>query len=82
MAYLCNHYEPNSRTELIRMQQRVKAYKIIGEELYKTSVIGPLLHCLSKDEGKNLLTQTHAEVTSGQGPLIQRYSGMASTGHL
>jgi hypothetical protein len=52
------------------MQQRAKAYQIIGEELYKTSVTGPLLCCLSKDEGKNLLTQTHVEVTSGQGPLI------------
>jgi hypothetical protein len=55
MAYLHNHYEPNSRAEMIRMQQRVKAYQIIGEELYKTSVIGPLLRYLSKDEGKDLL---------------------------
>jgi hypothetical protein len=25
MAYLCHHYEPDIKTELIRMQQRVKA---------------------------------------------------------
>jgi hypothetical protein len=57
---------------MIRMQQRAKAYQIIREELYKTSITGPLLHCLSKDEGKDLLNQhmqEHAEVTSGQGPL-------------
>jgi hypothetical protein len=33
-----------------------KAYQIIGEELYKTSVTGPLLHYLSTDEGMELLT--------------------------
>jgi hypothetical protein len=57
---------------MIRMQQRAKAYQIIREELYKTSITGPLLHCLGKDEGKDLLNQhmqEHAEVTSGQGPL-------------
>jgi hypothetical protein len=43
------------------MQQKAKAYQVIGEGLYKTSVIGPLLHYLSKDEGKVLLTQIHAE---------------------
>jgi hypothetical protein len=43
----------------------VKAYKIIGDDLYKTSVTGPLLHCLIKDEGKELLTQTHSGVCGG-----------------
>jgi hypothetical protein len=65
MAYLCNHYEPDSRAEMIRMQQRAKAYQIIREELYKTSVTGPLLHCLSKDGGKDLLNQTHAGACGG-----------------
>jgi hypothetical protein len=35
MAYLCHHYEPNNSTELIIMQQRVKSYQLIGDELYK-----------------------------------------------
>jgi hypothetical protein len=39
LAYLCHHYEPDSSTELPRMQQRAKAYQIIGDELYKTSVV-------------------------------------------
>jgi hypothetical protein len=38
LAYLRHHYEPNNTIELTRMQQRVKAYHIIGDELYKTSV--------------------------------------------
>jgi hypothetical protein len=29
IAYLRHHYEPNSSTDLTRMQQRVKAHKII-----------------------------------------------------
>jgi hypothetical protein len=62
MAYLRLHYEPDSSTELTRMQQRVKAYKIIGDDLSKTSVTGPPLRCLSKDEDKELLTQTHSGV--------------------
>jgi hypothetical protein len=60
MAYLCSHYEPNSNTELIRMQQRAQAYQVIGEELYKTSIMGPLLRCLRKDEGNDLFAQIHA----------------------
>jgi hypothetical protein len=65
MTYLHNHYEPDSGAEMIRMQQRAKAYQIIGEELYKTSVIGLPLRCLSKDEGKDLLNQTHAGACRG-----------------
>jgi hypothetical protein len=40
LAYLHHHYEPNNTIELTKMQQRVKAYQIIGDELYKTSVPG------------------------------------------
>jgi hypothetical protein len=47
------------------MQQREKAYQIVRDELYKTSIIGLLLHCLSRDEGKELLTQTHSGVCRG-----------------
>jgi hypothetical protein len=47
MAYLRHHYEPDSGAKLIRMQQRAKAYQIIGDDLYKTSVTGTLLCYLS-----------------------------------
>jgi hypothetical protein len=59
MAYLHHHYAPDSGAELIRMQQRAKAYQVIGDDLYKTSVTELLLHHLSIDEGKELLAQTH-----------------------
>jgi hypothetical protein len=62
MAYLCHHYEIDNKTELRRMQQRAKAYQVIDNELYKTSVMGPLLRCLSKVEGKELLAEIHSRV--------------------
>jgi hypothetical protein len=65
MAYLHHHYEPDSGVELIRIQQRAKAYQIIGDNLYKTSATRPLLRCLSKDEGKELLAQTHSGMCGG-----------------
>jgi hypothetical protein len=51
--------QPDNNTELLRMQQRAKAYQVIRDEQYKTSITGPLLHCLRGDEGKELLAQTH-----------------------
>jgi hypothetical protein len=48
MAYLLHYYESDNTTEHIRMQQRAKAYQIVGNGLYKTSVSGPLLQCISK----------------------------------
>jgi hypothetical protein len=65
MAYLHHHYELDNNIELLRMQQRVKAYQVIGDELYKTLVAGPLLRCLSRDEGKELLAQTHSGICEG-----------------
>jgi hypothetical protein len=65
LAYLCHHYEPKSTTESNKMQQRAKAYQIIGDDLHKTSVGGPLLCCVSRNEGKELLTQTHSGLCGG-----------------
>jgi hypothetical protein len=48
MAYLRNYYEPENMNEQIRMQQRTKDHQMVGNELYKTSVSGPLLRCISK----------------------------------
>jgi hypothetical protein len=62
MAYLHHYYKHHCNTESIRIQQRVKAYQIIRDELYKTSVVGPLLRCLSRDEDKELLVQVHSGV--------------------
>jgi hypothetical protein len=54
MAYLHN-YLPNNKNEQTRMQQRAKDYQILGNDLYSTSVSGPLLHYISKTEGQEIL---------------------------
>jgi hypothetical protein len=64
MAYLHHYYEPNSKNEQIRMQQRAKDYQIVGNKLYKTSVSGPL-HCISKTEGQGILQEVHAGICGG-----------------
>jgi hypothetical protein len=65
MTYLHHHYEPDNNIELLRMPQRAKAYQIIGNTLYKTSITGPLLHYLSKAEGRELLAEIHASICGG-----------------
>jgi hypothetical protein len=65
MAYLRHHYESDNDTDLLRMQQRARAYQIIGNDLYKTSVTGPLLRFLSKAKGKELLTEIHSGIYGG-----------------
>jgi hypothetical protein len=51
MAYLRHYYKPDSTTEHTKMLQRAKAYQIIDNNMYKTSISGPLLRCVSKAEG-------------------------------
>jgi hypothetical protein len=43
MVYLRHYYEPDNTTKHIRMHQRAKAYQIVDNELYKTSISSPLL---------------------------------------
>jgi hypothetical protein len=65
MAYLYLYYEPDSKNEQIRMQQQVKDYQIVGNELYKSSVSGPLLHCISKTEGQEILHDVYVGICGG-----------------
>jgi hypothetical protein len=65
MAYLQHYYEPNSTMEQARMQQRVHAYKIVDNNLYKISVSGPLLRYVSKEEGQQILSKVLARVCGG-----------------
>jgi hypothetical protein len=43
----------------------VKDYQIIDNVLYKTSISGPLLRCLSKTIGQEILWEVHAETCGG-----------------
>jgi hypothetical protein len=65
MAYLHHYYESDSKNEQTRMQQQAKDYQIVGNELYKTSISGPLLRCISKIEGQEILQEVHAGICGG-----------------
>jgi hypothetical protein len=65
LAFHHHHYEPDNSTELTRIQQRAKAYQIIEDKLYETSVTGSVLCCLSRDVGKELLTHMYSGVCGG-----------------
>jgi hypothetical protein len=55
MTYLRHYYEPDGKNKQTRMQQQAKDYQIVGNELYKTSISGPLLYCISKTKGQEIL---------------------------
>jgi hypothetical protein len=65
MAYLRHYYEPDRKNEQTRMQQRAKDYQIVDNELYKTSVSGPILRCINKTEGQEILQEVHAGICEG-----------------
>jgi hypothetical protein len=65
MAYLHHYYEPDGKNEQIRLQQRAKDCQIVGNELYKISILGPLLHRVSKTEGQEILYEVHAGICRG-----------------
>jgi hypothetical protein len=51
--------------EHTRMLQRNRAYQIVGNDLYKTFVSGPLLRCVSKAEGQEILLEIHVGICGG-----------------
>jgi hypothetical protein len=65
MAYLCHYYEPDCTVEHTRMQQGAMLYQIVNSDLYKASVSGPLLRCVSKAEGQEILSKIHAGTCRG-----------------
>jgi hypothetical protein len=65
MSFLHHYYKPDTIVEQIRMQQRARAYQIVDNDLYMISVSGPLLHCVSKEEGHEILSELHAGVCGG-----------------
>jgi hypothetical protein len=65
MVYLHHYYEPGTTIEQLRMQQRARAYQIVGNDLYNVSISGPLLRCVSKEEGHQILMKVHVGVCRG-----------------
>jgi hypothetical protein len=65
MAYLHHYYLPDNKNEQIRLQQQAKDHQIVSNELYRTSNSGPLLRCISKIEGQEILQGVHAGICEG-----------------
>jgi ribonuclease HI len=65
MTYLHHYYEPDITVEHTRMQQRARSYQIVDNDLYKTSTSGPLLRCVSKAEGQEVLSEIHVGTCRG-----------------
>jgi hypothetical protein len=42
-----------------RMNARTKLYQVIGSELYRSGIAAPLLKCISKQQGIELLNKIH-----------------------
>jgi hypothetical protein len=65
MAYLHHYCKPDSTVEQTRLQQRAHSYQIVNNELYKISISCPLLLCVSKAEGREILLKVHVGVCGG-----------------
>lgn len=60
-AFLRGTYEPANKQELQRMTSRTKHYVIVGDDLYKEGILAPMLKCISKEQGIQLLEEIHVE---------------------
>ena len=57
VAYLNNTHQCDDEALLTRMSQQSRQYKLVNGELYKEGVCAPLLKCLAREEGKNLMRE-------------------------
>ena len=64
MAYLRGHFVPKDDKEEKRMALRARNYRIINGDLYRGGVCAPLLKCISRKEGRQLLEEIHAGICS------------------
>jgi hypothetical protein len=44
------------------MNSRTKQYSIIAGELYKSEIVAPMLKCISKEQGIELLSKIHVRM--------------------
>jgi hypothetical protein len=66
-----------------RMEGRTRPYVIIEGELYKNGVCTPLLKCLSRTEGIELMKEIHAGLCGshiGSRPLLGKFLNMGFIG--
>jgi hypothetical protein len=60
ITFLRGNHPVDDEAYIKRMQARTRPYKIIEGELYKEGVCSPLLKCVSRDEGQELIREIHS----------------------
>jgi hypothetical protein len=60
ITFLQGNYPANDEVYVKRMQARTRSYKMIEGELYKEGVLSPLLKCIPRDEGQELIKRIHS----------------------
>ena len=60
ITFLRGSHPVDDEAYIKRMQARTWPYKIIEGELYKEGVCSPLLKCVSRDEGQELIREIHS----------------------
>jgi ribonuclease HI len=77
VSFLQGNYPSNDEAYIKRMEARTRPYIIIEGELYKQGICSPLLKCLSRTEGQELMKEIHAglcEAHIGSKPLHGKVS--------
>jgi hypothetical protein len=65
VSFLQGNHPSDNEAYIKRMQARTKPYIIIEGELFKQGVCSPLLKCLSRAEGQELMKEIHAGICGG-----------------
>jgi ribonuclease HI len=73
VSFLQGNYPSDDKVYIKKMQSRTRPYIIIEGELFKQGVCSPLLKCLSRAKGQELMKEIHAGVCGahiGSRPLL------------
>jgi hypothetical protein len=58
--YLQGHYHPNDRNEAKRLKHRSRDFALVEGQLYKKGISQPMLKCITKTEGIEILHEVHS----------------------
>jgi hypothetical protein len=62
VSFLQGNYTSSDEVCIERMHARTRPYVIIEGELFKQGVYSPLLKCLSRAEGQELMKEIHSRI--------------------
>jgi hypothetical protein len=77
VSFLQGNYPSDDEVYIKRMHGRTRPYVIIERELFKQGVCSPLLKCLSRAKGQELMKEIHSGICGahiGSRPLLGKVS--------